>query len=127
MSHSDRHLERDLCARCLAGDQDAWFELEHRYKNVLKAKVAARLNQWPPNKAAIDDLTQEVWARLSTGTNPGLRAFDPSKGRFETFLDLRARDAVCEERRTKGPVPYTALDANCRRSPWRRGPGWNAS
>jgi RNA polymerase sigma-70 factor (ECF subfamily) len=55
--------ERDLVARCQAGDEAAFSELVDRYKNLVYGMVFRMVN----DRSQADDLAQEVFLKVHRG------------------------------------------------------------
>lgn len=69
--------ERDLVARCLAGDRGAWESFVRRYLSTLTLQIRMSLRRFgaadPP--AAIDEMLQEVFTALLENDRSALRRF----------------------------------------------------
>lgn len=88
MAESD---ERELVARCQAGDDAAFGELVDRYKNLVYAMVYRMVN----DRGQADDLAQEVFLKVHRGL-PYFRG----EARLATWI-YRIVANVCLQARTK--------------------------
>jgi DNA-directed RNA polymerase specialized sigma24 family protein len=77
-----------LVERALAGDQEAFAQLEARTDRALRSFFRTRVRRtdevtgkYIPNTQAIDDLIQKTWIELW----PQLASYDPARARFSTF------------------------------------------
>ena len=83
--------ERELVARCQAGDDAAFSELVDRYKNLVFAMVYRMVN----DRSQADDLAQEVFLKVHRGL-PYFRG----EARLATWI-YRIVANVCVQARTK--------------------------
>lgn len=97
------HDEIDLKA-CIRGDKRAWDALVEGSVNLIYAAVQRTVGK-RQNRAGVevDDIVQDVYARLIRDDCRLLRRFDPRKASLVTYLTLIARS--------------TAIDALKRRTP----------
>ena len=89
----------DLVIQCLAGDREAGGRLYARHGGRIKAYLLRSGFK----ESVADDLTQDIFLRVfrSLGT------FDPSRGKFTTWLGTVARNVVRKEwRKIPGPENY---------------------
>ena len=82
----------DLIRRSLAGDEGAFSELFHQYKNLVYKTAYLILDN--PNDA--EDVLQEVFVQV----HKSLSTYQPSKGAFSTWL-YRITINHCLNRRRK--------------------------
>ena len=91
----------DLIRRSQAGDNKAFTELFHQYKNLVYKTAYLMLG----NAADAEDVLQEVFVQVYRS----LSTFQPAKGAFTTWLH-RITVNHCLNRRRKHRLPILALD-----------------
>ena len=77
--------ERELIGRCAGGEKAAWLELIGRDDPHVRRLLWRRLR----NAADVDDLSQEIWARLLANEGALLRGFRGDS--FRAYLARIAR------------------------------------
>src|SRR5439155_56318 len=87
-------LDRDLIARCAAGDADALGLLYDRYGRVVFGVLHALLPSPEAAEEVVQDAFHSVWRRA--------RDYDAAKGSVRTWLLAIARNAAIDWRRTRG-------------------------
>jgi RNA polymerase sigma-70 factor (ECF subfamily) len=99
-----------LLARLADGsDPTAWREFSERYSELIRG-FAQRRGLQP---ADCDDITQDVLLSLSKAL-PGFR-YDPSKGKFRSFLKtVTVRRIIEKKRQKKGEVPAEPIEQAAR-------------
>jgi RNA polymerase sigma factor (sigma-70 family) len=93
--------ELALIAACAGGDADAWEALRGRYHRVLHGALREA-----GVREDIDDLEQEVWARLLTRDRAALRDF--RGGSLRAFLTQVARTVAIDHGRAVRARPSGA-------------------
>jgi RNA polymerase sigma factor (sigma-70 family) len=86
-------VERDLIQACVRGDAEAWDALRSRYGLGLRGALRSA----GARASDLDDLEQEVWARLLSRDRAALRAF--RGGSFGAFLKQVARTVCVDHHR----------------------------
>ncbi|MGH9404887.1 MAG: RNA polymerase sigma factor [Terriglobia bacterium] len=95
--------ERDLVARCLAGDDSAWEALLGTYHR----KVYNLCYRFTGNVTESEDLTQEIFIKIFQA----LAAFDPRQAQFSTWLNRISRNHLVDHyRRTRHDRAAASLD-----------------
>ena len=86
---------RELLARCIAGDQDAWRDLLATYDPVLRHLAALILRSlgWPADEAHVEEVRSGVLEMLIAHDSRALRSFRWQCS-FETWLRVLVR-TVC--------------------------------
>jgi RNA polymerase sigma-70 factor (ECF subfamily) len=87
-------LDRDLVARCAAGDADALGLLYDRYGRVVFGVLHALLPSPEAAEEVVQDAFHSVWRRA--------RDYDAARGSVRTWLLAIARNAAIDWRRTRG-------------------------
>lgn len=102
---------RDLIARCVAGEADAWAAFVGRYAGVICAAVkrVAQPRHLTDSTLSLEDLAQEVFVRLLKDDAKLLRAYDPHRASLPTWLTIVARSAAIDRLRRQRP-PAHSLD-----------------
>jgi RNA polymerase sigma factor (sigma-70 family) len=90
--------ERALVAACAAGDAEAWEALRGRYHRTLHGALREA-----GARDDIDDLEQEVWARLLARDRAALRDF--RGGSLKAFLTQVARAVAIDHGRARRARP----------------------
>ncbi len=86
----------DLTA-CLRGDKQAWNSFVERSVGVLFAAVHKVLGKRGPQGAVdVEDIVQDVFAKLVRADYRLLRQFDPEKASLVTYLTLIARSTTLD-------------------------------
>jgi len=93
--------ERALVAACAEGDAEAWEALRGRYHRTLHGALREA-----GAREDIDDLEQEVWARLLTRDRAALRDF--RGGSVRAFLTQVARSVAIDHDRARRVRPPNA-------------------
>ena len=99
------HLQenREVVARCMAGDGLAWEELLRAHHR----KTYNLCYRFTGNVAEAEDLTQEIFIKVFQT----LRTFDPAQGQFSTWLSRVARNHLVDHyRRTRHDRVTSSLD-----------------
>ena len=99
--------DRELVESCLRGERDAWRRMvrEHDWKI---SKVLWRMGA----RRELDDLRQEVWARLLARDAAALRRFrGEHEGSLRVFLGTVARTTALDHFRGQRPPPFPLEDA----------------
>jgi hypothetical protein len=90
MPHNPKlHADPDLLplvSRCLTRDDAAWQALHDRFDPALRRWIRGRLGPRPVSGDAESLIAQNVWRHLILDDYRGLRAYDPARGAFTTFL-----------------------------------------
>jgi len=86
--------ERLLIKKCLAHDGAGWERLYEHYQPGLLKSIPRRMHGKVHDPNVIEDIAQEVWARLLAKDMRRFRTFDPEHGRLGSYLDLLAHWAV---------------------------------
>lgn len=86
-----------LVRRCLAGDEAAWEEIVRQYSR----RVYNLAYRFTGNRAAAEDLTQEVFLRLYRT----LDQYDPRMGELSHWLMRVARNLIVDDYRRRGRMP----------------------
>ena len=87
MSSEPEHTRYTLLNRALhTGDEEAWEELVEHYRRF----IYYILNQLQVNPADLEDVSQQVLVSLTKD----LSKFDPSKGRFRSWLSTMIRNTA---------------------------------
>lgn len=96
--------ERELAGACARGDEGAWLELVRRYdRSVLHVLWQAGARD------DLDDLRQEVWARLLSRGGVALRSFRADHpGALRVFLARVARSVAIDHGRSRRLRPPAA-------------------
>ena len=117
----------DLIGRCVRGEADAWDAFVEQYASVIygavRRVVFARVENDP--SIGIEDIAQEVFARLLRRDAHLLRSYDPSRASLVTWLTIIARSTALDIIRKKRPklVPLEPnLEASGVGSPWNASP-----
>ncbi len=87
-----------LVRRCLAGEEAAWEEMVRHYSR----RIYNLAYRFTGNRAAAEDLTQEVFLRLYRT----LEQYDPREGDLSSWLMRVARNLIIDDyrRRTRTPT-----------------------
>ena len=85
----------DLIRRCQAGDEQAFAELFHRYKNLVYKTAYLMLG----DADEAEDVLQEVFVQVYKS----LDAYDPGKGAFTTWLHRITVNRCLNWRRKRHP------------------------
>ena len=96
----DTTAERDLIARCRAGDERAFAELVDAYKNLVFALITRTMG----NAARTEDLAQEVFIKVHRGL-----AYFRGDAKLSTWI-YRIVHNVCSDERRKGTPEVGILD-----------------
>ena len=93
--------DRDLAARCVAGEESAWVELVRRHdRKVLHVLWQSGIRD------ELDDLRQEVWARLLARDAAVLRSVrGEHEGSLGLFLARVARTVALDHQRARRRRP----------------------
>jgi RNA polymerase sigma factor (sigma-70 family) len=93
---------QELIAGCLRGEEEAWKEFVHRWQRVIVSVVVrAMLRFGRPSPALVDDLTQDVFLKLSANGLELLKRFQPrEENAFVGFLKVVATNVVHDHFRT---------------------------
>ncbi len=89
-------------------DPMAFDELWRRYRGRLMGYLRECA---PCASSSLEDVFQEVWIRICETKHRGKGRFDPSKGKFKTWLFQCARNKAidaCRKRRRE--QPFSSLD-----------------
>lgn len=95
----------DLAALC-RGDKAAWDGFVRRYTGLILAGVRAVAR----DGTDIEDLVQEVFARLCKDGYRLLKTYDPARAGLSTWLTIVARSTARDASRRRRPQ-VTPLDA----------------
>lgn len=96
--------ERELAEACASGDEGAWLEMVRRYEPAV-LQALRRLGA-PED---VDDLRQEVWARLLACDGGALRGFRAERpGALQVFLGRVARSVAIDHGRSRRLRPPAA-------------------
>ena len=96
---SESHTHVSLLARLTAGtDVAAWADFQSRYGDLIRGVCARRGLQ----QADSDDVLQDVLIAL-TKAMPGF-VYDPTRGRFRSYLRTVVSHAILKRVRQTGPV-----------------------
>ncbi|MFZ4576665.1 MAG: sigma-70 family RNA polymerase sigma factor [Phycisphaerales bacterium] len=96
---SESHTHLSLLARLSKGvDARAWADFLERYGDLIRAVCVRRGLQG----ADAEDVLQDVLVSLSRSM-PGF-SYDPSKGRFRSYLCAVVSNAISRRMRQSGPV-----------------------
>jgi RNA polymerase sigma-70 factor (ECF subfamily) len=89
--------ERELAGACARGDERAWLELLRRYDPKVRHVL------WHAGaREEVDDLSQEVWARLLARDGAVLRSFRAEHpGALRVFLARIAKSVAIDHRRSR--------------------------
>jgi RNA polymerase sigma factor (sigma-70 family) len=89
------------------GDRGAWEAFVRRYASLILAAVRAVAH----DRAAAEDLTQDVFLRLCKDEFRLLRSYDPARAGLSTWLTIVARSTARDalRRRRVEPVPLEAV------------------
>jgi RNA polymerase sigma factor (sigma-70 family) len=104
--------ERALIGAALAGDREAIRRLTGRLRPVVHAEVAHLLLRRGPRHAAqarqeVEDLVQEVFARLWADNGERLRRWAPERGRsLDSWVRLVARSRALDLLRSRRQSPW---------------------
>ena len=91
--------DRELAAACAAGNESAWIELIRRHDRKVRHVL------WRSGaREELDDLRQEVWARLLSRQAASLRAFRAEHpGALQLFIGLVAQSVAIDHGRARRP------------------------
>jgi DNA-directed RNA polymerase specialized sigma24 family protein len=106
-----------LVERCLAGDEEAWRSLFHRYQLALLAHAARLLGPAASRGLEAEEVAADVWYALALHAGRTLRSFDSRRGSLATFLALLVQQVVRQSwRRDRLCGRHAALadDTPCR-------------
>jgi len=92
--------DAQLVRRCLAGEEAAWEEIVRQYSR----RVYNLAYRFTGNRAAAEDLTQEVFLRLYRT----LEQYDPREGDLANWLMRVARNLIIDEYRRRARTPTEA-------------------
>jgi RNA polymerase sigma-70 factor (ECF subfamily) len=97
--------ERELIGRCSGGEKAAWLELIGRDDPHVRRLLWRRLR----NAADVDDLSQEIWARLLANEGALLRGFRGDS--FRAYLARMVQSAAIDHVRRGRAEPGLELGA----------------
>ena len=86
-----------LVRRCLAGEEAAWEEMVRQYSR----RIYNLAYRFTGNRAAAEDLTQEVFLRLYRT----LEQYDPREGDLSSWLMRVARNLIIDDYRRRARTP----------------------
>ncbi|MCS6816018.1 MAG: sigma-70 family RNA polymerase sigma factor [Blastocatellia bacterium] len=86
-----------LVRRCLAGEEAAWEEIVRQYSR----RIYSLAYRFTGNRAAAEDLTQEVFLRLYRA----LEQYDPREGDLANWLMRVARNLIIDDYRRRARTP----------------------
>jgi RNA polymerase sigma-70 factor (ECF subfamily) len=95
-------------ALCLQGDEQAWETLVDRLWPVVAGTVWKCLGG-ARDANAIDDICQDVFAKLCVDGFRALRRFDPARGSLERYVAVMARSTAIDAVRGKGKAQHVAI------------------
>jgi len=89
--------DAQLVRRCLAGEEAAWEEIVRQYSR----RIYNLAYRFTGNRAAAEDLTQEVFLRLYRT----LEQYDPREGDLSNWLMRVARNLIIDDYRRRMRTP----------------------
>ncbi|GBC81215.1 ECF RNA polymerase sigma factor SigE [bacterium HR10] len=89
--------DAQLVRRCLAGEEAAWEEIVKQYSR----RIYNLAYRFTGNRAAAEDLTQEVFLRLYRT----LEQYDPREGDLSHWLMRVARNLIIDDYRRRARTP----------------------
>jgi len=89
--------DAQLVRRCLAGEEAAWEEIVRQYSR----RIYNLAYRFTGNRAAAEDLTQEVFLRLYRT----LEQYDPREGDLSNWLMRVARNLIIDDYRRRARTP----------------------
>lgn len=115
MTQDDAEIAAQVRA-LVAGDRRAWVRFLERWGPVLHGAVRRRLaalGASPSDLAArAEDAVQEALIRLCREDFAALRAYDPRRARFQTYLALVAESAALDHDRRQRRWELTGTAGN---------------
>ena len=102
--------ERDLIARCKAGDEAAFTQLVEHYQNLVFGLISRTVR----DRARVEDLAQDVFLRVYRGL-PGFRG----DAHLSTWIYRITANACAQERQGRG-VREISLDEKIEGRPLRQ-------
>lgn len=109
--------ERDLVARCKAGDEAAFTQLVEHYQNLVFGVISRTVS----DRGRVEDLAQDVFLRVYRGL-PSFRG----DSRLSTWVYRIAANACAQERQPRG-VREISLDEDIDGRPLRQPASVDAS
>lgn len=98
---------KQLAARALAGDDEAFEELHRRLGGGLRKFIARRVGD---DEERVEELAQEAWVAAWQSLRRG--SYDPEQAAFSTFLYAIGMKMVLRSRRSQARTSgWTSLDA----------------
>lgn len=98
--------DRELIARCIAGEAAAWEELVRRHVDLLSHTVRGSLGA-AAGPAEVEDVLQALFLRLWDDGRRRLRGFE-GRCRLSTWLAACARRLAIDRRRRRREIPSGA-------------------